>query len=95
MVVITDGIEAIIQIISGSIDLSVSGTVVLGNENFRSSKDYAGPFDTYEYNGLFGKASISWSSCCQTLSIGKKFSTGRPYAWGITRSKSQYVLLSI
>ena len=84
-------IDVIIESVSMKWDCSISGVLVTGNEDFNDVTDYKYGFDTCTVSGLSGKVSYSWSSCCKTISIGKKMNKT---SFGINYSKSYYYLLA-
>ena len=85
-------LDALVNGLSFSAGISVSGVFVTADETFESAESYERWFDSYSYNGLFVKAAHAWSDCCKTYSIGGNL-LSTSTKWGITRAKTFYKLL--
>ena len=85
-----NAIEAITKNLKFSGSFSISGLLVYGNSDFKTSKDYRRWFNSWSANVIGLKGSYSWSDCCTVYGIGRSFGGG----WGVSRSTSYYVLLN-
>lgn len=87
------GINKLIDILTNGLSCSISGVLIMGDENFTSVDSYAGPFTSI--NGGIGKlkGSYAYSENCMAIAIGGAVvGASKPYSFGVSRTN--YTLLT-
>ena len=84
-------VMALASLLSDTFSVSVSGLLVLGNEDFKSTRDYEKSFTSV--GGTWGKAkgSVAYSETCTVVSIGANV-IGKPNllpSWGVSKTYYQ------
>ena len=78
----TDGISALVNIIQRNYSASVSGLLLLGNDQFTSVKSYEGPFMSLYGSLNHVKGAVAVSNSCVALGVGVT-SAVNP-SWGLS-----------
>lgn len=87
------GVMALAALLGDSFSVSVSGVLIVGNDNFNSTKDYEKSFTSVGVNWGKVRGSIAYSESCTTLSVGVNLVGGANLlpSWGVSKTYYQQI----
>lgn len=80
-------LSSLTALISNNFSVSVSGVIIMGNEDFTSTNSYSGSFTSV--GGGFGriKGGVAYSESCYAISIGGTLVGSKVIpSWGVTKT---------
>lgn len=86
-------VMALAALIGDTFSVSVSGLLVLGNEDFNSTRDYEKSFTSIGASWGKARGSIAYSESCTTISVGLNLIGGNNLlpSWGVSKTYYQQI----